>query len=1153
MTIKILLLIMLLIISSSSFSQVLKYQGPDDPAGDPAARREAYMRGNRVLLYFQNTTELSYWPKSDASLWPNNYEGTRMLDGIALMVGAKVYLEKDTIPVENPKGRTDLDTLYYLQTSYRQGMDRNLTGTITWGFYPVFGYFNPTSETPAMSNRPNSWPPNGWPSQGDQTKWHGEWDGRFGRGVQYADLETYFVVNDAQDQEYLVWGNRVKYYPRPGVRIGDKRPQVTIQKGMPWGGIGIRVAQRGFQWNNPQARDALFWEYSVANISDYDLPDVAFGYRVDTWIGGESSSDDVGYYDAYVDMMYCWDTDGIGFGGRPTGTLGIAYLESPGAPDDGKDNDDDGIVDEKRDNDAGTKIVGRDNIVAYMQSRYNMAKFLKYYQYNSVDDIPAVQQGVWWTGDEDGDWRSFDDLNGNGKLDKGEPLNNDVGLDGVGPGDINYTGPDEGEGNGKPDYVQGKGCEPEFNATDVSESDMLGLTSFQMFTEPDPSSSYRWFRGDKSMWELIGTGLLPTEFWSGSLSNLGFTMSTGPFPLKKGSEERISMAELHSYDPLAGLNSSAHTAPALFEKKRIVQVIYEKDYRFAQPPLLPTLSATAGDGKVILTWDDRSDTKTRDPFVGNVNDFEGYKLFRATDKNFLDALVITDGFGTKSGLKPIFQCDLVDGIFGFANYGAVSGAEYYLGNESGIVHWFIDNTVRNGVTYYYALVAYDYGIPSLGVAPSENNIVVELDEAENITFTGQNVQVVTPHQMAAGYQPPSLKVLSRPKIGSGSITPEILATGDIKTNHTYKIKFDIDTIYSVPNYNYGLQYTTSGFSVFDETDNNKLVYSESPQNYMPGHILFNDQYKYYYLNPGKEITTDVFDGLNLKINLPLITASFNKNKSGWLQGNSPIRITPTIKESSYFPWNYEIIFQPNAYVSKVTDTRFVRDEAGIGRLSNLLTNQTFNFKVLNTSFPDSNWNFQEMDLVAQDQNFNGVFDMRTDRVFVGALTPSVVWAGTVFIIDFKQAESDQQLPRDGDKYFVTFDRPFFLTDSMTFIVMPEKSLDPGKLKETMDRIKVVPNPYVATNAMEPAVSNKFLNQRRSLLFTHLPAKCTIKIFTVSGVLVDEFHVDNPSDNGTAHWDMLSREGLDIAAGVYIYYVKSDLTSDTKIGKFAVIK
>ena len=31
--------------------------------------------------------------------------------------------------------------------------------------------------------------------------------------------------------------------------------------------------------------------------------------------------------------------------------------------------------------------------------------------------------------------------------------------------------------------------------------------------------------------------------------------------------------------------------------KRIIQVIYEKDYRFAQPPKMPTLTATAGDGE----------------------------------------------------------------------------------------------------------------------------------------------------------------------------------------------------------------------------------------------------------------------------------------------------------------------------------------------------------------------------------------------------------------------------------------------------------------------------------------------------------------------------------------------------------------------------
>ena len=91
-------------------------------------------------------------------------------------------------------------TVHFLQTDYREEVDLNPTGEIKWTLYPVSGYFNPLSETPAMSNDDSSWP-DAWPSTGNETKWPGEWDGRFGRGVIYADMETYFVVNDAQDQE----------------------------------------------------------------------------------------------------------------------------------------------------------------------------------------------------------------------------------------------------------------------------------------------------------------------------------------------------------------------------------------------------------------------------------------------------------------------------------------------------------------------------------------------------------------------------------------------------------------------------------------------------------------------------------------------------------------------------------------------------------------------------------------------------------------------------------------------------------------------------------------------------------------------------------------------------------------------------------------
>jgi len=57
----------LLLATPLLFAQSKKYEGPEDPAGDIAAEREGYMTGNRVFLYFRNTTELSDWPKSNVS------------------------------------------------------------------------------------------------------------------------------------------------------------------------------------------------------------------------------------------------------------------------------------------------------------------------------------------------------------------------------------------------------------------------------------------------------------------------------------------------------------------------------------------------------------------------------------------------------------------------------------------------------------------------------------------------------------------------------------------------------------------------------------------------------------------------------------------------------------------------------------------------------------------------------------------------------------------------------------------------------------------------------------------------------------------------------------------------------------------------------
>jgi hypothetical protein len=152
-------------------------------------------------------------------------------------------------------------------------------------------------------------------------------------------LETYFVANDAQDQENLQ-GPVTKYYPRPGKLI---QSDACSGAGLPWGGLGIRVETRGFQWNNPLVKNALFFEYNITNISDYDINDVSFGYWVDNAIGSDGNTDEVGYFDTYLDLSYSWDYDGVGLGTIVPGIMGFAFLESPGISTDNIDNDEDGL------------------------------------------------------------------------------------------------------------------------------------------------------------------------------------------------------------------------------------------------------------------------------------------------------------------------------------------------------------------------------------------------------------------------------------------------------------------------------------------------------------------------------------------------------------------------------------------------------------------------------------------------------------------------------------------------------------------------------------------------------------------------------------------------------------------------------------------
>lgn len=94
-------------------------------------------------------------------------------------------------------------------------------------------------------------------------------------------------------------------------------------------------------------------------------------------------------------------------------------------------------------------------------------------------------------------------------------------------------------------------------------------------------------------------------------------------------------------------------------------------------------------------------------------------------------------------------------------------------------------------------------------------------------------------------------------------------------------------------------------------------------------------------------------------------------------------------------------------------------------------------------------------------------------------------------------------------------------------------------------IRVVPNPYVGSNAWEQAGD-------REIQFTHLPQRATITIYTSSGEKVRTIEHDGSTAKAPSItvWNLLNDDDQLVAPGVYFYYVKSDLGEKT--GKMVVI-
>lgn len=92
------------------------------------------------------------------------------------------------------------------------------------------------------------------------------------------------------------------------------------------------------------------------------------------------------------------------------------------------------------------------------------------------------------------------------------------------------------------------------------------------------------------------------------------------------------------------------------------------------------------------------------------------------------------------------------------------------------------------------------------------------------------------------------------------------------------------------------------------------------------------------------------------------------------------------------------------------------------------------------------------------------------------------------------------------------------------------------------------------NAGRYVVQRGLTDERtRSIHFTNLPSKCTIRIFTIDGDLVREIDHDVPADfpqSSHERWDLITRNTQQIVSGIYYYSVESD--AGNQVGTIVII-
>ncbi|NQV14468.1 hypothetical protein HQ531_03340 [bacterium] len=657
-------------------------------------------------------------------------------------------------------------------------------------------------------------------------------------------------------------------------------------------------------------------------------------------------------------------------------------------------------------------------------------------------------------------------------------------------------------------------------------------------------------------------------------NGINYVVSCGPFDLKADSMTTLSIGLIMGD---AGTQIDNPDTTDLMNNVRTAQGMYRLYFQGTGPPDAPTVHGVPGDKQITLFWDTKAEA-SRDAWSAE-KDFEGYRIYRSTNAGQTWGSPITDVYGNQIGYRPIAQFDYTEAEdiahFGFDVSGLDPAYPQNLGDNTGLVHTFIDDNLVNGVEYWYCVSAYDKGDQS-----DPNDLTPSNMNALGVSWHERHTVRVTAGVLANDLffaESDSLAALGGACDGKIQLS---LENPNELLDHDYELSFDL---FPYPDSD-GDTLDAVGVVLTDITTGETLINGLRLGDNVDTNTVIQDGFILHLENTGKGVSSlgwtkvagdtctfdwrihslfpglipsgqaygdivETFDDWRIIVDYGIGVEAL------WLDAFSG----EYSESTQHLPLQAQVITNPDNPVD-VSDN-LILAEFNHGMVSEFrpMYYSPFGWDLVPGGLgylpgvaAEFGWPERHVDMLILEK-IDTVSRVLADTTILDTI-PNYLYLLTnnkpdiSLNMDYGYDTINAIAPADGDEFSIITNKPF--RPGITYQFNPLRKSAPmtNTSSNPLDKLIVVPDPYIVTNAWE---TNEF---GKRLMFAQLPSVCTIKIYTLLGEHVDtmEHGKDGMTSEGYAFWDMRTRNDQFIAPGVYLYHAETP-DGDETVGRFLVIK